>query len=64
MADLASVEAYLEGKSPDGVALFRRFEEMVHRCGPSEPRAAELHRLLEAESRVRRRLRRAREGSS
>ena len=37
MADLPSVEAYLEGKSPDGIALFRRFEEMVHRCGPSEP---------------------------
>ena len=37
MSDLPSVEAYLEGKSPDGIAFFRRFEEMVHRCGPSEP---------------------------
>jgi uncharacterized protein DUF5655 len=37
MADLDSVEAYLEGKDPDGVALFRRFEKLVERCGPSEP---------------------------
>ena len=36
MTDLPSVEAYLEGKSPDAVILFRRFEEMVQRCGPSE----------------------------
>jgi hypothetical protein len=31
------VDAYLGGKSPEGVALFRRFEELVERCGPSEP---------------------------
>jgi hypothetical protein len=37
VADLDSVEAYLEGKDPDAVALFRRFEELVVRCGPSEP---------------------------
>ena len=37
MTELASVEAYLDGKTSDGVALFRRFEEMVHQCGPSEP---------------------------
>ena len=37
MADLPSVEAYLEGQSPDGIATFWRFEEMVHPCGPSEP---------------------------
>ena len=37
MTDLPSVEAYLEGKSPEGIALFRRFEEIVHGCGPSEP---------------------------
>jgi hypothetical protein len=37
VADLPSVEACLAGKSPDGIALFRRLEEMVHRCGPSEP---------------------------
>ena len=37
MTDLPSVEAYLEGKSPEGIALFRRFEEIVHECGPSEP---------------------------
>ena len=36
MTDLPSVEAYLEGKSPDGIALFRRFEEIVYGCGPSE----------------------------
>ncbi len=35
MADLPSVDAYLEGKDPEGVALFRRFEELVERCGPS-----------------------------
>jgi hypothetical protein len=36
VAELPSVEAYLAGKDPDAVALFRRFEELVHRCGPSE----------------------------
>jgi hypothetical protein len=37
MADLASVEAYLEGKNADAIELFRRFEELVESCGPSEP---------------------------
>jgi hypothetical protein len=35
--DLESVEAYLEGRNADAVELFRRFEELVERCGPSEP---------------------------
>ena len=37
MADLESVEAYLNGKDPALVALFRQFEDLVERCGPSEP---------------------------
>jgi hypothetical protein len=37
VVELASVEEYLEGKDPDAVALFRRFEDLVERCGPSEP---------------------------
>ena len=37
MANLDSVEAYLDGKDPDAVALFRRFETLVDRCGQSEP---------------------------
>ena len=37
MVDFGSVAAYLEGKDPDAVALFRRFEKLVGRCGPSEP---------------------------
>jgi hypothetical protein len=37
MADLASVDAYLEGKNLDAIELFRRFEELVESCGPSEP---------------------------
>jgi hypothetical protein len=36
MADLASVDAYLEGKNADAIELFRRFEELVESCGPSE----------------------------
>ena len=36
MAELASVEAYLEGKDEGAIALFRGFEELVERCGPSE----------------------------
>jgi hypothetical protein len=36
MVVVASVDAYLEGKDADAVALFRRFEELVDRCGPSE----------------------------
>jgi Domain of unknown function (DUF5655) len=35
VAELPSVDAYLEGKDPEGVALFRGFEAMVERCGPS-----------------------------
>ncbi|MBA2462289.1 MAG: hypothetical protein H0V45_11085 [Actinobacteria bacterium] len=33
---LASVDAYLEGKNEDAVRLFRRFQQLVQRCGPSE----------------------------
>jgi hypothetical protein len=36
VADLESVEAYLDGKDPGAVALFRAFERMVEECGPSE----------------------------
>ena len=36
MANLDSVEAYLEGKDPGAVELFRRFEQLVESCGPSE----------------------------
>jgi hypothetical protein len=36
VAELPSVEAYIEGKSPEDIALFRRFEEIVEGCGPSE----------------------------
>ena len=45
MTDLPSVEAYLEGKDPDGVALFRSFQALVERCGPSEeaPRSSLVH---------------------
>jgi hypothetical protein len=31
-----TVDDYLEGKNPDAVALFRRFQELVERCGTSE----------------------------
>jgi hypothetical protein len=37
MAVLESVDAYLEGKDERAVALFRRFEELIDRCGPSDP---------------------------
>lgn len=37
MVVLESVDAYLEGKDADAVALSRRFEELVDGCGPSEP---------------------------
>lgn len=37
MADLDSVEAYLEGKHPDGVELFHQFERLVEHAGSSEP---------------------------
>jgi len=29
-----SVRSYLEGKSPGAIALYRRFAELVRRCGP------------------------------
>ena len=29
-----SVRRYLEGKSPHAIALYRRFAELVRRCGP------------------------------
>ena len=29
-----SVRSYLEGKSPHAIALYRRFAELVRRCGP------------------------------
>jgi uncharacterized protein DUF5655 len=32
-----SIESYLQGKDPDAVKLFRRFEQLVKRCGPSDP---------------------------
>jgi hypothetical protein len=35
VAELPSVDAYLDGKDPQGVVLFRGFEEIVQRCGPS-----------------------------
>jgi hypothetical protein len=31
-----TVDDYLVGKSPDAVALFRRFAELCDACGPSE----------------------------
>ena len=37
MVDLDSIEAYLEGKDSGAIELFRRFEMLVERCGPSEP---------------------------
>ena len=36
MTDLAGVEAYLEGRDGAAGSLFRRFEEFVEACGPSE----------------------------
>jgi hypothetical protein len=45
VADLPSVDAYLQGKDSAGVDLFRRFEELVESCGPSEvaPRSSILY---------------------
>jgi hypothetical protein len=37
MTDLASIEAYLHGKDPAATQLFHRFQQLVERCGPSEP---------------------------
>jgi hypothetical protein len=36
MAQLASVEAYLEGKNSAAAELLRAFAEIVDECGPSE----------------------------
>jgi hypothetical protein len=36
VTDLESVDAFLDGKDPEGVELFRRFEKLVEHCGPSE----------------------------
>jgi hypothetical protein len=36
MTAVASVDAYLDGKNPRAVELFRRFEQLVESCGPSE----------------------------
>jgi Domain of unknown function (DUF5655) len=33
---VASVESYLEGRNAGAVDLFRRFQVVVKRCGPSE----------------------------
>jgi len=32
-----NIESYLEGKDPAAVALFRRFQKLVERCGASDP---------------------------
>ena len=37
MTELDSIESYLQGKDPDAVKLFRRFQHLVERCGASEP---------------------------
>jgi hypothetical protein len=37
MTDLDNVELYLHGKDPAAVKLFHRFQQLVERCGASEP---------------------------
>jgi len=37
VTDLDSVESYLHGKDPAAVKLFHRFQQLVERCGASEP---------------------------
>jgi hypothetical protein len=37
LTDLDSVESYLHGKDPAAIDLFHRFQQLVERCGPSEP---------------------------
>jgi uncharacterized protein DUF5655 len=32
-----TIESYLQGQDPDAVALFRRFQQLVEQCGPSDP---------------------------
>jgi Domain of unknown function (DUF5655) len=36
MTELDSIESYLDGKDPAAVELFRRFQQLVERCGPAE----------------------------
>ena len=36
MTEVESVEAYIAGKNPGAVELFRRFEQILENCGPSE----------------------------
>ena len=46
MVDLSSVEEYLDGQDPGAVELFRRFQRLVVRCGPSDvaPRSSIVYR--------------------
>jgi hypothetical protein len=37
MTELESIDSYLDGKDSVAVKLFRRFQKLVERCGPSEP---------------------------
>jgi hypothetical protein len=37
VAELPSVESYLEGRNADAVGLFRQFQAVVDECGPSQP---------------------------
>ena len=36
MAELASVDEYLEGRNAEAARLLRKFERIVRACGPSE----------------------------
>jgi hypothetical protein len=36
MGRVSELEAFLHGHKPEPVALFRRFQELVEACGPSE----------------------------
>jgi hypothetical protein len=36
LVELESIDSYLDGKDPVAVSMFRRFEELVRACGPSE----------------------------
>lgn len=37
MTELNSVDSYLDGKDPAAIELFQRFQQLVERCGASEP---------------------------
>ena len=37
MTDLDRLESYLDGKDPAAIELFHRFQQLVERCGVSEP---------------------------